>query len=330
MPCGAPSRAPRRYRAHANCEPRCAVRRRQHAPCDTSTGRVSSPITGVPPARHLAVPPCYALCPNRRLRTTWVLAGAFAGAVCGAGTPNGSPGQRIQMLGVTVKDVKAWRLSLSALSVVMAQSLNADDTKHHQRPHRHDGRCQSDGRAPLLIAENRIVAVGQDAPDGGGDDDGLTVIDAAGAVVIPGIIDQHLHWNRSAITWGYALHRGENAFTLADLEDALRTRAAEVPEGQWIALIGRHNHRQFLEDPDDPGSGRYPTRQELDEWAPDHRVLFSQRFMPRPVGAGQGDFNRADFSAPGQMNSSASAFFNAMTQPVPPRRHDTGGRGAER
>ena len=221
------------------------------------------------------------------------------------------------MLGVTVKDVKAWRLSLSALSIVMAQSVNADDISIINA-HIVTMDDANPTASTLLIAENRIVAVGQDAPDGGGEEDGITVIDAAGAVVIPGIIDQHLHWNRSAITWGYALHRGENAFTLADLEEALRTRAAEVPEGEWIALIGRHNHRQFLEDPDDPGSGRYPTRQELDEWAPDHRVLFSQRFMPAPVGAGRGDFNRADFSAPGQMNSGAIAFFNAMTQPVPP------------
>ena len=127
----------------------------------------------------------------------------------------------------------------------------------------------------LLIGGNRIVSVGADAADGADQaestDGGITVIDARGAVVIPGLIDQHLHWNRSAITWGYALHRGENAFTLQDLEAAIRARTAEVPEGEWIALIGRHNHLQFLEDPDDPLSGRYPTRQELDEWAPGPR-----------------------------------------------------------
>ena len=174
----------------------------------------------------------------------------------------------------------------------------------------------------LLIGGNRIVSVGANAADGAeqaeSTDGGITVIDARGAVVIPGLIDQHLHWNRSAITWGYALHRGENAFTLQDLEDAIRERAAEVPAGEWITLIGRHNHLQFLEDPDDPLSGRYPTRQELDEWATDHAVLFSQRFTPTPVGAGPEDFNRATFTGPGQMNSSAIDFFNGLSPAVPP------------
>ena len=169
----------------------------------------------------------------------------------------------------------------------------------------------------LLIGGNRIVSVGVDPAGEGSDPDDVTVIDAGGAVVIPGIIDQHLHWNRSAITWGYALHRGEGAFTLQDLEGALRERAAEVPDGEWITLIGRHNHRQFLEDRADPESGRYPTRQELDQWVPNHPVLFSQRFTPAPAGSGPGDFNRANFSGPGQMNGLAIAFFNAMMPPAP-------------
>ncbi len=169
----------------------------------------------------------------------------------------------------------------------------------------------------LLITGNRIVAVGDESAGGDDDQGQVTVIDAGGAVVLPGIIDQHLHWNRSAITWGYALHRGENAFTLQALEEALKTRAVEVPAGEWISLIGRHNHLQFLEDSSDPNSGRYPTRQELDEWAPNHKVLFSQRFRPTPVGTGRDDFNRANFTGPGQMNSSAVDFFHSMESPMP-------------
>ena len=173
----------------------------------------------------------------------------------------------------------------------------------------------------LLIGGNRIVSVGANEADGaepaGTTGEGITVIDARGAVVLPGLIDQHLHWNRSAITWGFALHRGENAFTLEDLEIAVRTRAAEVPEGEWITLIGRHNHLQFLEDRNDPLSGRYPTRLELDQWAPDHAVLLSQRFTPTPVGTGPEDFNRATFTGPGQMNTRAIDFFNGLTPAVP-------------
>ena len=167
----------------------------------------------------------------------------------------------------------------------------------------------------VLIGGNRIVSVGADEAES--IDSGIAVIDARGAIVIPGLIDQHLHWNRSAITWGYALHRGENAFTLQDLEVAIRERAEEVPEGEWITLIGRHNHLQFLDDPDDPMSGRYPTRQELDQWAPNHAVLLSQRFTPTPVGTGPEDFNRATFTGPGQMNTPAIEFFNGLSPATP-------------
>lgn len=210
--------------------------------------------------------------------------------------------------------------AVALLTVLCAQGLYADDIRivNANVVTMDDDNSTADS---LLIGGNRIVSVGADAADGTDQaestDDRIT-IDARGAVVIPGLIDQHLHWNRSAITWGYALHRGENAFTLQDLEAAIRARTAEVPEGEWIALIGRHNHLQFIEDPDDPLSGRYPTRQELDEWAPDHAVLFSQRFTPTPVGAGPEDFNRATFTGPGQMNSSAIDFFNGLSPAVPP------------
>ena len=211
--------------------------------------------------------------------------------------------------------------AIALLTVLGAQGLYADDIRivNANVVTMDDDNPTAD---TLLIGGNRIVSVEIDAADGADQaeatDDGITVIDARGAVVIPGLVDQHLHWNRSAITWGYALHRGENAFTLQDLESAIRARTAQVPEGEWITLIGRHNHLQFLEDPDDPLSGRYPTRQELDEWAPDHAVLFSQRFTPTPVGAGPEDFNRATFTGPGQMNSSAIDFFNGLSPAVPP------------
>jgi predicted amidohydrolase YtcJ len=169
----------------------------------------------------------------------------------------------------------------------------------------------------LSISGNRIVSVNTGNLDASAEAAGVTIIDADGATVIPGIIDQHLHWNRSAINWGYALHRGENAFTLRALEEAIRGRAQEVPNGEWISLIGRHNHRQFLEDPEDSSSGRYPTVQELDRWAPNHKVLFSQRFSPMPVGTGREDYNRALFTGPGQLNSGAVEFFNVMAPPAP-------------
>ncbi|MDE0003733.1 MAG: hypothetical protein OXQ29_13670 [Rhodospirillaceae bacterium] len=49
----------------------------------------------------------------------------------------------------------------------------------------------------LLIGGNRIVSVGAEVADGAAQTQStagaITVIDAQGAIVIPGLIDQHLH-----------------------------------------------------------------------------------------------------------------------------------------
>lgn len=164
----------------------------------------------------------------------------------------------------------------------------------------------------LLIKNDRIVFVGDSgsAPN----IPNLNVIDAGGRVVIPGIIDQHLHWMRSAITWGHHLHAGENAFTKQELLDALEKRADELRNtgAEWITLIGRHNHLQFLNDPEDPNSGGYPTRKELDRTAPGYKVMFLQRFTPTPIGTGPNDFNRAVFTGQGQLDTNARNFFRQI------------------
>ena len=212
---------------------------------------------------------------------------------------------------------KKFAYAIAAFSIISAGIVDADDIKIINA-----NIVTMDDVNPtantLLISGNRIVSVSTDEAEINNEQEGESIIiNAGGNIIIPGIIDQHLHWNRSAITWGYALHRGENTFTLRELENALKERTAEVPDGEWITLIGRHNYLQFLEDPDDPFSGRYPTRQELDQWAPNHKVLFSQRFTPSPVGSAPNDFNRANFSGPGQLNTNAIVFFNTMTPPVP-------------
>jgi cytosine/adenosine deaminase-related metal-dependent hydrolase len=166
----------------------------------------------------------------------------------------------------------------------------------------------------MLIRDNRIVSVGNQGRGSGDYDSGpVRVINARGKLVIPAIHDQHLHWVRSAITWGHAVHEGETAYSLEALEDAIRERTQEVPAGEWITLIGRHTYLQFLEDPSDPLSGRYPTIDELDDWAPDHPVLMLHRWLPDPIGAGPLDYNRHASPGPGQVNSSARDFFNNLT-----------------
>ena len=94
-----------------------------------------------------------------------------------------------------------------ALSMFAAAGVHADDIRiiNANLITMDDANPTAD---TILIRGNRIVSVGVASAEDGGDPEGVTVIDAGGAVAIPGIIDQHLHWNRSAITWGYALQPG--------------------------------------------------------------------------------------------------------------------------
>jgi len=163
----------------------------------------------------------------------------------------------------------------------------------------------------MLISGNRIVSVGDSGGRRGYGQGSVRVINARGAVVIPGLIDQHLHWNRSAITWGYALHDGEGAYSKQALLEALAARAAdpEVPPGAFITLIGRHNSLQF--------GGGYPTIDELDSVSGDHPVILLQRWLPQPTGPDFGNFNIALSAGPGQVNSLARDFFNSLPSPAP-------------
>ena len=163
----------------------------------------------------------------------------------------------------------------------------------------------------MVISDNRIVSVGNRGTRNGYGQSRTTVINARGAVVIPGIIDEHLHWNRSAITWGYAIHDAEGAYSKEDLLAAIAARAAdpEVPPGAWLSLIGRHNSLQF--------GGGYPTIEELDAVSGDHPVVLLQRWLPTPSGPNFGQFNSALSAGPGQVNSLARDFFNGLVSPVP-------------
>ncbi|PVA08923.1 amidohydrolase [Pelagivirga sediminicola] len=90
------------------------------------------------------------------------------------------------------------------------------------------------------------------------------VIDLKGRLATPGLNDAHMH----LIPYGTAMAevdlRPAAAPTLKALLDAVRRNAAEKPKGEWV--IGR-GYDHFKLD-----TKRHPSREELDEAAPDHPV----------------------------------------------------------
>jgi predicted amidohydrolase YtcJ len=110
------------------------------------------------------------------------------------------------------------------------------------------------------------------------------VIDLHGRTAVPGLIDNHNHIVLLGLRPGHDT-RLETAASIADVQAAIRTRAAGVPVGEFITAMGGWNPAQFAEK-------RLPTLAELDAAAPNHPVLV---FLA--------------FNGPSATNSPGKAFF---------------------
>ncbi len=114
----------------------------------------------------------------------------------------------------------------------------------------------------LLEADGEVIAVGseeavrRDAPTG------TEWERLAGRLVLPGLIDPHLHWLASVVeARGVDLRDSRN---LPGFKRRLTRAAAAAPPGP---LLGGGWDQERLEE------GRYPTRRDLDEAVPDRSVV---------------------------------------------------------
>lgn len=96
------------------------------------------------------------------------------------------------------------------------------------------------------------------------------LIDLRGRTVVPGLIDNHAHIVAVGLRPGHDT-RLEAAASIADVQAALRRRAADVPRGQWITAIGGWHPNQLAEK-------RLPTGAELDAATTTHPVLVCLAF----------------------------------------------------
>ncbi len=155
----------------------------------------------------------------------------------------------------------------------------------------------------VKIREGRIVAIGDDVA--GIDPSGSQVIDLGGRTVTPGLIDTHIHYFRDAHVPGHLLSAIETVFTIPDLLDALTERAASVPAGEFITVLGRFVEAQFAEN-------RLPTLAELDGAAPDHPVYLHSGFSGPAV---TNTLGRVFFEANGVFVNQSGTFSRGQTDP---------------
>jgi predicted amidohydrolase YtcJ len=114
----------------------------------------------------------------------------------------------------------------------------------------------------VAIYKGKIVAVGDDAEIERVRGVGTKVINAGGKLVLPGLVDCHIHFMEGSAKLAWV--RLEGAKDLADIRSKLRSYAAENPGEGWILGHG-WNYGMF-------GPGKLPDKKELDDIFPNRAV----------------------------------------------------------
>ena len=120
----------------------------------------------------------------------------------------------------------------------------------------------------VAVAGNRIVIVGSSQEVVALAGPQTRVIDLKGRSLLPGFIDAHCH----AGNYGAKKHRSfcspQRVKSITDIKQKIRDLATKTPRGGWI--LGRgYDNTKLVED-------RHPTRRDLDEAAPDHKVFLTR------------------------------------------------------
>jgi predicted amidohydrolase YtcJ len=109
----------------------------------------------------------------------------------------------------------------------------------------------------------------------------IEFIDLKGRTVIPGLIDNHTHFVRTAQAPGPFIEGLEAARSIPELQAALTAAARNAAPGEWVAAIGGFTPKQFAEK-------RLPTRQELSAALPAHPVYMQVGYSTRGITNDEG------------------------------------------
>ena len=122
----------------------------------------------------------------------------------------------------------------------------------------------------VAVGDGRILAVGNNdeiEPFAG---NGARRIDAGGKLVVPGLIDGHAHMDREGLKDTLPTLAG--CRSIRDIQERIAALAAQVPAGEWIVTMPIGEPPFYEGVPDNLAENRFPTRNELDEVAPNHPV----------------------------------------------------------
>ncbi len=147
----------------------------------------------------------------------------------------------------------------------MASVIHADLILHGGRIW--CGRAEGSVEA-VAVWQGKVLATGGNADILALKGPQTEIIDLQGRFACPGLIDNHLHLIATGIAMGWVDATPAAAPTLADLMRLISERTAKTPKGGWVNARGYDQVKLDI--------GRHPTREELDQAAPDHPVLLTR------------------------------------------------------
>lgn len=99
------------------------------------------------------------------------------------------------------------------------------------------------------------------------------VLDLNGATAIPGIIDPHAHIGLFGLEEHFV--KLDGARSVREICARIRERSQQLPKGTVIVTTPVGDHPYFFDVPGILEEGRFPTRHELDDAAPDHPIYIT-------------------------------------------------------
>ena len=122
----------------------------------------------------------------------------------------------------------------------------------------------------LAIGGGRILAVGSDAEIRALCGDDTRRIDAAGRLVVPGLIDGHAHMDREGLKERLPSLAG--CRSIDDILQRIEELVRKTPPGEWVVTMPIGEPPFYEDVPGVLAEGRFPTRRDLDRVSPSHPV----------------------------------------------------------
>ncbi len=123
----------------------------------------------------------------------------------------------------------------------------------------------------MAIDDGKIIATGSDAEIAGLAGTETKLTNLAGQTVVPGLIDNHMHFVRSSKQW-YREVRLDSVKSRVEALALLALRASELPEGEWVVVNGGWIFAQFQDN------SELFTAAELDAAVPNTPVYIQEAY----------------------------------------------------